>query len=695
MNNKNKIKLLLFSILSFASQTMAVDLAEALKLPVNVEQEVKKQKAEAGEEKVEADDKTKVIGEAICRVEVSKYNTVSVHAQNVRMSTVLQELAIKSHRNIILAAGADRMVSMTFYSVPFEQALQTMLDVNGLAYNVKNTFISVFTKKELTERAQGIQGLNSVVFTLNYIRPKDALVSIKGLLSKDGSAELIQDDEPEGIQADMSMAATKKSSPVYKPEKQSFSSTSSLIVHDYAENIKAIKKLIDQLDKRPPQVLLEATVLEVGLNEDNALGVDFAILKKSSFLEFFGFDKKYSPFSTAVRDPADNNKIIYDDKGVPVRYDTSKQEGGSAFVSTSVGNMATGASTIKGGFSYGDFAVFIRALSSYTNVSVLSNPKVLSLDRQRARVMSGKNVGYVERIIQDGQVVETTKFIETGIVLDVRPYVLKNGKIRLVMSPKVSDVEFRNNIPTENIKTVEVDIVIPQGATAVIGGLIKESITKNAKQIPMLGDLPGLGNLARGQDDATVRSELIFMIKATVINDNDLADTANNTKNDVEQLLSGSRRGLLYWSKIKQSSNLSLKAIRAFHTGRNSMAQWMARRSLQLNCRQPDVIRELVDTIEKGDIYTSEDGAMYDYLRERLNIKEPIKTEKKVSRAKATVLNKTKFSSHKLLTPKQVISRLTEKGGKTIKETSDELENGKSKLKTVRVKAFSLLKESK
>lgn len=100
-------------------------------------------------------------------------------------------------------------------------------------------------------------------------------------------------------------------------------------MHDYKENIESVTNLLAKLDKRPPQILLEATILEVVLNESNALGVDFAILQKSSFLEFFNFDKQYNPFSNAVRDAA--NKIIYDDKGVPVAYDTSKQEGGSAF----------------------------------------------------------------------------------------------------------------------------------------------------------------------------------------------------------------------------------------------------------------------------------------------------------------------------------------------------------------------------
>ncbi|MHC4871432.1 MAG: type II secretion system protein GspD [Planctomycetota bacterium] len=648
MINFNKMKFLILLVMSICVSGMAADAGEVMKLPDNIADEVAKRKEEAGDA-VDAEDTAKVIGEAICRVEVSKYNTISVHAQNVRISTVLQTLAIKAHRNIVLAAGADRIVSMTFYSVPFEQALQTMLDVNGLAYNVKDSFISVFTKKELTERVQGAEGLTSAVFRLNYLRPKDALLAIKGLLSKDGSAEAMQDDEPDGKAADMSMEGTKKDDPVYKPEKRQYSSVCSLIVHDYKENVESVTELLKKLDKRPPQILLEATILEVVLNESNALGVDFAILQKSSFLEFFNFDKQYNPFSNAVRDAA--NKIVYDDKGVPVSYDTSKKEGGSAFFSTAVGGVGTKPGTVKGGFSYGDFSVFIRALSQYNNVSVLSNPKVLSLDRQRARVMMGQNVGYIESNFQDGQIIQTTKFIETGIVLDVRPYILKNNLVRLVMAPKISKVSFREQevqagvtqqIPDETIKTVAADIVIPQGATAVIGGLFQEEIQKNARQIPLVGDFPIVGGLGRGQDDVSIRKELIFMIKATILNDNELADNGNSAKNDVVQMLSGSRRGLLPWSKNRQSANLSLKSTRAFYTGQHDLAEWMARRALQLSSRQPDVIRQLVDTLESDTVYTSEDGAMYDFLRKKLKLKKRVRPDIKTNeRAKAAVLQRS------------------------------------------------------
>ncbi|MHC4886166.1 MAG: type II secretion system protein GspD [Planctomycetota bacterium] len=623
MRNTSGTLLFLFLFLSASGPSRAAEQKEVV-LPQNVTTEVKKQEKEEGGEDP-SKDLTKVNGDPICRVEVTKYNTVSVHAQNVRMSTVLQTLAVKSHRNIVLASGADRVVSMTFYSVPFKDALETMLDVNGLAYREENNFISVFTRKELTNRVQGAGGITSEIFRLNYLRPKEAVSAIKGLLSKEGSTEVLQDDPPSDKDADMSMEGTKKSDPVYKPESQRFALRSALVVHDYKENLKSITALLKKLDKRPPQVLLEATVLEVTLNETNALGVDFAILQDTSFLEFFNFSNKFSPFSDVLRDGA--QKILYDDNGVPIRYNTNTvgERKVRPFAATEMGNVGSGAASIRGGVSYGNFAVFIRALSQYTNVSVLSNPKVLSLDRQRARVMMGQNVGYIESNFQDGQMVQTTKFIETGIVLDVRPYILENGMVRMVLAPKVSKVDFRNQqiqagvtqqIPDETIKTVAADIVVPEGATAVIGGLFQEQTQKNAQQIPFLGDVPGIGALARGQDDTVVRKELIFMIRATVLNDNELADMGNQGKNDAQQMLSGGRKGLLPWSKLWQSANLSLKATRAFNTGHKDLAAWMARRALQLNSQQPDVIRQLADAVEPDDAFAME-GALFDLLHKR------------------------------------------------------------------------------
>lgn len=551
-----------------------------------------------------ADKPGTVEGPAICKVEVSRYNTVNIHAQNVLISTVLQELSVKSGKNIILAAGADRMVSMTLYSVPFQEALRVILDVNGLNSYEENGFIEVYTKDQLAHKVQGKNGMTSRVFRLNYLRPKDAKAAASDLLSKDGKATTIEDDAPQTKDTDMSVTGAKKQDPVYQPETQRFSLTSALVVYDYQENVEAVGRLLQNLDKRPKQVLLEATVLQVAITENNAFGVDFSMLHKTNMLNFF--DVKSS-------------------SGVPLQgsnYDVT-HGGIISETSTDASNVTT---SFRGGVAVQDFAVFIRALDQVSDVSVLASPKVLSLDRQRARVLVGQNVGYLETTFSDNQVVQSVKFIEAGISLDVRPYVQEGGKIRMVISPKVSKVTFNSvtisqgieqKVPQEDIQTVAADVIIPQGATAVIGGLFQEKTQVDRSQIPVLGDVPVLGLGGRRQNDTASRSELVFMIRATILSDDEIEEIGKGTACDLSRVLAGHRQGLLVWSRVRQCGQMNLKASRYIRSDEGNLGAWMYRRSLQLRDAQPDVTQHMSDATFSG-MRQQDENPLFNAIRSRI-----------------------------------------------------------------------------
>lgn len=548
-----------------------------------------------------------VEGPSICNVEVSSFNTVNIHAQNVQISTVLQELAVKSRKNIILAAGADRVVSMTLYSVPFYEALKVMLDVNGLNYCEDDDFIQVYTKEQLLRKVQGKNGMATRVFRMNYLRPKDAQLAASELLSKDGRCKAIEDDKPVEKDTDMSMDKAKKQDPVYQPESNRFALNSALVVYDYVENVEAIDKLLQKLDRRPQQILLEATVLEVTLTENNSFGVDFAMLNKTNMLDFFNFGG-----------------------GIPLQgASRSSMHGG---VISQLARDANGIqSSFRGGIAIEDYNVFIQALDQISDVNILSRPKVLSLDRQRARVLVGENVGYLETSFSNDQIVQSVKFIESGISLDVRPYVMDTGKIRLVISPKVSKVVFdtvtiqngvQQKIPTEKIQTVAADILVPQGATAVIGGLFQEKTQIDRSQIPVLGDIPLLGLGGRRQADTNVRTELVFLIRPTLLGDEELEDIGKETADGYTQVLAGHRQGLLLWSRIRQCSHLNLKASRYLRSEQNLLSEWMYRRSLQLRRAQPEVTERMEGLALHNSPGPQTGGVLYESIRGTLNRQE-------------------------------------------------------------------------
>jgi type IV pilus assembly protein PilQ len=350
-----------------------------------------------------------------------------------------------------------------------------------------------------------------------------------------------------------------------------------------------IESFLRELDTPPAQVLIEATIVQTRLNEANAFGVDFALLTDNAFVDFFN-----APLGGV---PIGFKTVIDEDSGNLTEPVLPKREG---FVVSAPGNVAGGDATIKAGYIGSEVGVFIRALDEVTDVTLLSNPKILTLNRQRAKVFVGTKVGYLETTVVENQVLQTIEYIDAGIILDIRPYILRDGRIRLELAPKVSDVVFRvaqstdgvvQEIPDERIQTISTDVLVPAGYTAVIGGLFREDTTRSRKQVPLLGDIPLAGAAFRGHDDSTEQSEVIFLIKPTILKEEVAIEQGQRGEEYGERVRVGSRLGLLPWSRERQTARLNLQAERLLAAGRPDRALHKIRRSLELYPLQPEVIR--------------------------------------------------------------------------------------------------------
>ncbi|MHC4965924.1 MAG: type II secretion system protein GspD, partial [Planctomycetota bacterium] len=457
-------------------------------------------------------------------VRVSEYMTVDIVIQNDSITNVLHKLAVQARRNIVPSAAVDRIVNATIYDVPFYDALEGLLQPNGLGFVERGEFIYVYTNEEMAAlKLDKWQPVTRIIH-LDYLRPTDARDYVIKMLSPDGHIEVTKDIQPEGAGGGAAgaaagyggaVAAEGTEDEVYTPELDEFSLTNAIVVQDLAENVDRIESFLRELDTPPAQVLIEATIVQTRLNEANAFGVDFALLTDNAFVDFFN-----APLGGV---PIGFKTVIDEDSGNLTEPVLPKREG---FVVSAPGNVAGGDATIKAGYIGSEVGVFIRALDEVTDVTLLSNPKILTLNRQRAKVFVGTKVGYLETTVVENQVLQTIEYIDAGIILDIRPYILRDGRIRLELAPKVSDVVFRvaqstdgvvQEIPDERIQTISTDVLVPAGYTAVIGGLFREDTTRSRKQVPLLGDIPLAGAAFRGHDDSTEQSEVIFLIKPTIL----------------------------------------------------------------------------------------------------------------------------------------------------------------------------------
>ena len=525
-------------------------------------------------------------GSAEAGVKVSDYMTVDIFVQDEDLANVLQMLSLQSRKNIIASKDVSASVTANLYGVTFYEALDSVLHVNGYGYIEKGNFIYVHTLDEIAQIEAAERRMVSKVIRLNYLNANDAAEFVSPLLSESGQIKT------NGDAGDFNLPEDNPTG------NEQFALSAMLIVFDYADHIAEIEELLKQIDTRPAQVLVEATILQTSLNEANAFGVDFSILDDVNFLDFFGGGGPLGAPGALGQTgatgfaPADNQ--------------------GTAIASTA-GNFA-GPATFKAAILADQVAVFIRALDEVGNVSILSNPKILALNRQPAKVLVGRKLGYLNTTATETSTTQTVEFLDTGTQLAFRPFISNDGMVRLELKPRVSEGVIRTatdatgaavTIPDEITQEITTNVIVPDGSTVVLGGLFKETTKLNRSQVPVLGDIPILGLAFQGHDDSTDRAEIIFMIKPTVVRDKVMAEQGDRAMAYAERVRTGSRQGLLPFSRERQTAQLNLEAERLAAEGKTDEAMWKLRRSIELNPMQPDAIRMKEQVQNSRDIWPS------------------------------------------------------------------------------------------
>jgi len=521
-------------------------------------------------------------GENKMKVLVSDQDTVDIAVKNEDIESVLEMLQLESERNIVLSKNVTGKVSATIKNATFEEALEAILYPNGWNYVVQGNFIYVFTQEEYAQRQKALLKREYKVVRLNYLNAEDAKSFVTMLLSKDGGEIQVNTPSKEFTISDKVPAG-----------KDDFALSATLVIYDYPENIEAVQVLLTQLDTKPSQVLIEATILQCSLNEANAFGVDFSLIADMDFTDFINIG---GPLSAA-------NNLIRGGTGAANQGFTPPDNQGTA-ITSNPGNT-TGPGTFKAGIVTGDVSIFVRMLDQVTDTVVLSNPKVLALNRMPAHVLVGTRVGYLSTTATDTSTTQTVEFLDTGTQLYVRPFVSDDGNIRMELKPQVSIANIRNvtdaggaavTIPDEITQELTTNVNIRDGQTIVLGGLFSENSTFTRRQVPFLGDIPVVGAAFRGHDDATVRSEIIFMITPSIVSDASLAAAATQAEDDIDRIRAGTRQGLLPWSRERMTGGLNVEAERAAREGDTEKALYLLQRSLALNPHQPSVyqIREKI-----------------------------------------------------------------------------------------------------
>jgi general secretion pathway protein D len=312
-----------------------------------------------------------------------------------------------------------------------------------------------------------------------------------------------------GVGSSASGTALSSSQPSTGGQIQADASTNSLIITAPEPQYRQLRAVIDKLDSRRAQVFVESLIVEVNADKAAEFGIQFqgALGKKG--------DGNIGLLGT--------NFTI---GGANIISLAANAAQGTAVPSTG-GNFGVASKQSNGVYVLGFLA---RALESSGDGNVLSTPNILTLDNEEARIVVGQNVPFItgqftSNNSNSGSVnpFQTVERKDVGLTLRVKPQISEDGSVKLQVYQEVSSIDPATttaaNGPTTNKRSIESNVVVEDGAIVVLGGLLTDEYAGGQEKVPLLGDVPLLGNLFKGEKRTRSKRNLMVFLRPVVVRD--------------------------------------------------------------------------------------------------------------------------------------------------------------------------------
>ena len=287
--------------------------------------------------------------------------------------------------------------------------------------------------------------------------------------------------------------------------------TNALIITAPPDEMRSILAVIEQLDIRRAQVLVEAIIAELSINNSSQLGVNFAV------------------------NGADSNRpIAFTNLGGATQQL-------AATIASNGASLGSGLSLALGRFGTGgvDFGFLLSAIASDTDNNILSTPTLVTMDNQEAEIVVGQTVPFVtgtQLSASNNNPFQTIERQDVGISLKVKPQINEGNNIKMEIEQEVSDVS-KTSITgasdiTTNKRSIKTTVLVEDGQTLVLGGLIDDQISDTRDKVPLLGDIPLLGSLFRYRTKSKSKRNLMVFLHPTILRDPETADYYSRSKYD-------------------------------------------------------------------------------------------------------------------------------------------------------------------
>ena len=438
---------------------------------------------------------------------------VTLDVENMNIETVLKMIAEQSELNISISKNVIGNVTVKLENVSVYKALDAVLKTNNYLYSIENGIINVYTYQDLFQERRFVS-LQTRVFTLEYadvtdlkrvllsmktsrgkveVNPKNNQVIVtdtpekvieieKALKELDQKTELrkykLLYAEAKDIETKLLQIIPKEKGDIYVDER-----TNSVIVRATSVILDDIDKLIEGWDVQHKQVLIEAKILEVTLDETTKLGIEWQVQDSDSL----------------------HNPSLVD---IASKFPMT--------LSTTGGIFKIGSLTAD------EYAITLEALKSRADTEVLSSPRVVVIDGQEANILIGSSEPYTVATTDPVTklLVEEVKFVDVGIKLNVTPQIGEDQYVTMKIHPEVSTarrVAEASNSVARDTTEADTTMMVKDGETIILGGLIKDSKKKTVNKVPLLGDIPLLGLAFRSKQTEDVKKEIVVFITPHIL----------------------------------------------------------------------------------------------------------------------------------------------------------------------------------
>ena len=414
---------------------------------------------------------------------------LSLNFQNIEVRALLQVIADFTNFNVITSDSVAGSVTLRLKDVPWDQALDIILQARGLGMRKTDSVLWIAPRDEIAakeklelEAANAIQNLEPLrtqSFQLNYTKAPEVAAQFQG---GGGAGRIL----------------STRGSAIAEPR------TNQIFVTDISVNLEKVQQLINKLDVAVRQVIIEARVVEATDTWGKSLGVKLGGgFVNSNFAggRRLAFGPDYAGVIGAGTTPPTTGNFV----NLP---GTGAGFGAPATLALSLFNAA--ATRFIG--------LELSALEGDAKGKIVSAPRVVTASQKTATIESGVEIPYQ---VATSSGATSVQFKKATLKLEVTPQITPEGNIILDIQVNKDSrgADAGDGVPTINTKNVKTQVLVENGGTVVIGGIFELTENDSESRVPVLGDIPGLGNLFKKRERSTSKQEMLVFITPKIIND--------------------------------------------------------------------------------------------------------------------------------------------------------------------------------